>query len=72
MKLFETCYESNMQLEALKQADYFRQCSYAGLSSFMFPGKWWSGDIWYLLALASGLSPVQAGKLCYNYFIPPA
>ena len=38
MKLFDSGYESNMQLEALKQADYFRQCSYAGLSSFMFPG----------------------------------
>ena len=38
MKLFETCYDNNMQLEALKQADYFRQCSYAGLPSFMFPG----------------------------------
>ena len=38
MKLFDSSYDSNMQLEALKQADYFRQCSYAGLSSFMFPG----------------------------------
>ena len=39
MKLFESCYDnSTMQLEALKQADYFRQCSYPGLPSFMFPG----------------------------------
>ena len=38
MKLFEACYDNTMQLEALKQADYFRQCSYAGLPSFMFPG----------------------------------
>jgi len=40
MQFYERRFEDAMHVHSLATSDYFRQCSYAGLSAgFMFPGK---------------------------------